>query len=65
MDLQTVKTQYGTHWAWARTGALILFLVTAFLLALSLTAARNADTAKAPLKTGTSISTLLAHTPAG
>lgn len=59
MDLQTVKSQYGTHWAWARTGALILFLVTAFLLAVSLTASRNADTAKTNLKTGTAISALL------
>lgn len=65
MDLQTVKTQYGAHWAWARTGALILFLVTAFLLALSLTADRNSDTAKTNHQTGISISALLSNASAG
>lgn len=65
MDLQTVKAQYGTHWAWARTGALILFLVTAFLLAVSLTGARNADTARTNLKPGTSISALIPFMSAG
>ncbi len=59
MDLQTVKAQYGTHWAWARTGALILFLVTALLLAVSLTAAHDSDTAKASTTAGTSVSALL------
>jgi len=59
MDLQTVKSQYGAHWAWARTGALILFLVTALLLAVSLTSAKNTDTTQASLKTSTTISSLL------
>ena len=41
MDLQASKSQYGAKWAWARTGALILFLVTGILLVASLTTARS------------------------
>ncbi len=65
MDLQTVKAQYGSHWAWARTGALILFLVTALLLAVSLTGLRDQTTANAPLQAGTSIFPFLSFTSAG
>ena len=35
MDLQAIKSHYGAKWAWARTGALILFLVTGILLVAS------------------------------
>ena len=59
MDLQSVKAHCGAHWAWARTGALILFLVTALLLAVSLTGVGGSADAHAPLKTGTSISALI------
>jgi len=41
MDLQTITAHYGAKWAWARTGALILFLVTGILLVASLTTARS------------------------
>jgi hypothetical protein len=41
MDLQTIKSHYGAKWAWARTGALILFLVTGILLIASLATARS------------------------
>jgi hypothetical protein len=39
MDLQSLKSQYGAKWA--RTGALILFVVTGLLLVASLTTARS------------------------
>jgi hypothetical protein len=39
MDLQNIIASYGAKWAWARTGALILFLVTGILLVASLTTA--------------------------
>ncbi len=41
MDLQTIKAQYGAKWAWARTGALLFFLVTGILLLASLTTTRS------------------------
>jgi hypothetical protein len=63
MDLQTVKSQYGAHWAWARTGALILFLVSALLLAMSLNAARSEPTKTASPTAGTRLSSLLFHSP--
>jgi hypothetical protein len=43
MDLQGAKTQNGPRWAWARTGALILFVLTGILLLASLNAVRSAD----------------------
>jgi len=64
MDLQTVKTRYGTHWAWARTGALILFLLTGMLFAVSLTA-HSRTSATAPAKAGVSITALLTRMKAG
>jgi hypothetical protein len=65
MDLQSVKAHYGAHWAWARTGALILFLVTALLLAVSLTGVGSSTTAQSPLQAGTSISSLFVSGSAG
>ena len=47
MDLQTIKSHYGAKWAWARTGALILFLVTGILLVASLSTARSQQTSRA------------------
>jgi hypothetical protein len=41
MDLDGSKLQSGPRWAWARTGALILFLVTGILLLASLNAAKS------------------------
>jgi len=41
MDFQTIKSQEGAGWAWARTGALILFLVTGILLVATLTSAHS------------------------
>jgi hypothetical protein len=43
MDLESAKSQHGSRWAWARTGALILFLVTGVLLLASLHSARSQD----------------------
>lgn len=65
MDLQSVKSQYGAHWAWARTAALILFLVTAMLLAASLTTSRSTDSADAVLKPGADISALIGSASTG
>ncbi len=65
MDLQTVKSQYGASWAWARTGALILFVVSALLLGMALTASRNVAAAGSPPPASMSISSLLAHTLKG
>jgi hypothetical protein len=65
MDLQTVKAQYGVHWAWARTGALILFLLAGMLLAVSLSAARKTASADNPFPAGTDISALLHFHSAG
>ena len=41
MDLEGSKLLNGPRWAWARTGALILFLVTAILLLAALNTARS------------------------
>jgi hypothetical protein len=41
MDLHGAKAQNGPRWAWARTGALILFLLSGVLLLASLTSARS------------------------
>jgi hypothetical protein len=65
MDLQSVKAQHGSHWAWARTGAVILFLVTALLLAASLTRSRNPQSADAAFVPGSHISSLLHFASAG
>jgi uncharacterized integral membrane protein len=63
MDLQTIKSHYGAKWAWARTGALILFLVTGILLVASLTTARSQQTSRA--LAGSSIVDLNPFTTAG
>jgi hypothetical protein len=44
MDLFGTKMQNGPRWAWARTGALILFLLTGILLLASLNEARSQQT---------------------
>ncbi len=36
-----MKTRDGAKWTWARTGALLLFLITGILLVSSLTTARS------------------------
>ncbi len=41
MDLKGTNMQNGPHRAWARTGALILFLVTGILLLASLNTAKS------------------------
>jgi len=41
MHLPNSKAHYGPRWAWARIGALILFLVTGVLLLASLHDARS------------------------
>jgi hypothetical protein len=41
MDHHGAKAQNGPKWAWARTGALILFLLTGILLLASLNSARS------------------------
>jgi len=43
MGLHAMKSRDGAKWAWTRTGALLLFLVTGILLVSSLTAARSHD----------------------
>ena len=42
MDLEGAKTQSGPRPTWARTGALILFVLTGILLIASLSGARSA-----------------------
>jgi hypothetical protein len=63
MDLQTIKSHYGAKWAWARTGALILFLVTGILLVASLTTARSQQASRTVA--GSSIVDLNPFTTAG
>jgi len=41
MDLHAAKGQQGSKWAWARTGALLLFLLTGVLLLASLSALKT------------------------
>jgi hypothetical protein len=41
MDLEGSQLPNGPRWAWARTGALVLFLVTAILLLTALNTARS------------------------
>ena len=49
MDLQAAGAKDGAHWAWARTGALVLFLLTAILLISTLSSAHSAPNARAQL----------------
>ncbi|KWT66889.1 hypothetical protein APY04_2296 [Hyphomicrobium sulfonivorans] len=56
MDLQNARSSYGTKWVWARTGALILFLVTAVLLIASLSNSRSYASDGVLLKAGNSYS---------
>jgi len=65
MDLQTIKAQYGPKWAWARTGALILFLVTGILLVASLTTARSQQAGHASLLAGSNGQSLNLFATAG
>jgi hypothetical protein len=48
MDLEGAKTQSGPRPTWARTGALILFLLTGILLIASLSGARSAQLQQHP-----------------
>ena len=41
MDLHAAKGQQGSKWAWARTGALLLFLLTGVLLLTSLSTLKS------------------------
>ena len=41
MDRNAAKRQEGSKWAWARTGALLLFLLTGVLLLASLSGLKN------------------------
>ena len=41
MDLFAAKEQPGFKWAWARTGALLLFLLTGVLLVASLNSLKS------------------------
>ncbi len=41
MDLQGTKMREGPRWGWARTGALVLFLLTGILLLASLNGAHS------------------------
>jgi len=41
MDLNAAKRQEGSKWAWTRTGALLLFLLTGVLLLASLSGLKN------------------------
>lgn len=64
MDLQMLKAQHGSNWAWARTGALVLFVVTGLLLAVSLTITHSRAN-DAALPSVTNISTLFHPAAAG
>jgi hypothetical protein len=65
MDLQNVIASYGAKWAWARTGALILFLVTGILLVASLTTARSHQPDHASLIAGSSFEAINPFSTAG
>jgi len=41
MDLQGAKAHNSPRWAWARTGAIILFVLTGILLLASLSQAKS------------------------
>ena len=53
MDLRAAKTDKAPKLAWARTGALILFLVTGLLLVASLNSARSQLLPVSSLSAGT------------
>ncbi|HET6321174.1 MAG TPA: hypothetical protein VFF87_03880 [Hyphomicrobium sp.] len=53
--MRSAKSTYGAKGTWARTGALILFLVSAILLLTSLNENRRHASADAMLKVGTGI----------
>jgi len=65
MDLQTVRAHYGAKWAWARTGALIFFLVTGILFLASLTMARSHRPGHASLTAGASLEAFSPFSMAG
>ncbi|HWK37403.1 MAG TPA: hypothetical protein VNR88_00655 [Hyphomicrobium sp.] len=56
--MRSAKSMYGARGTWARTGALILFLVSAILLLTSLNANRSQASADAMLEVGTGIGML-------
>jgi hypothetical protein len=41
MDLHAAKGPQGSKWAWARTGALLMFLLTGVLLLASLSSLKS------------------------
>ncbi len=49
MDFQGTNMQNRPGWAWARTGALLLFLLTGILLLASLSSARSQQSSVFPL----------------
>jgi hypothetical protein len=65
MDLQTIRAHDGAKWAWARTGALILFLVTGILLVASLATARSQQPGHASLIAGESLEAFNPFSTAG
>ncbi len=56
--MRSARSTYGAKGTWARTGALILFLVSAILLLTSLNENRKQASADHMLKAGTGISVL-------
>lgn len=52
MNLDAFSAKDKAHWAWARTGALVLFLVTAVLLITSLNSAWSTQSARAQPENG-------------
>jgi hypothetical protein len=49
MDLSGAKRQQRSKWAWARIGALLLFLLTGVLLVTSLNAAKTRSSEAGPI----------------
>jgi succinate dehydrogenase hydrophobic anchor subunit len=47
MDLQGAKASSGPRWAWARTSAVVLFVLTGILLIASLSQTRSLKAAAA------------------
>jgi len=60
--MRSAKLTYGAKGTWARTGALILFVVSAILLLTSLNENRKQASADAMLKVGTGVSLLQHYT---